>query len=292
MGAKEGIAVTILLIVTAFVSCWFLYTPDERLEINFLNIGQGDAALIKTPRKKTILIDGGPPTNAVLRELGKVLPFWQRNIDLIIVSHPHDDHFGGLSGVAQRYRVGAVMITDYAYESAAYKEFLEIIKNKSIPIIYAKQEDLIIDGVTFNIIYPAGSLADDNIENANNASIALRVSYGEIDTLFSGDAELELENQLLATVKNELDSEILKLGHHGSDTSSSELFLDAVSPELAIASAGVDNSYGHPSPRILKRLERRAIKSYRTDLDGTIRLKTDGEKVYHRKACIISCSPL
>jgi len=292
MRAKGGIAVTILLIVTAFGLSYFLYTPDQRLEINFLNIGQGDAALIRTPHKKTILIDGGPPNKAVLRELGSVLPFWQRKIDLIILSHPHDDHFGGLSAVAERYKVGAVILTDYTYRSSAYTEFFEILKSKNIPIIYAKKEDLVIDDIYFNFLFPYESLAHKKIENANNASIVVRVSYGEIDALFSGDAELELENQLLATVKNELDSEILKLGHHGSDTSSSEEFLEAVSPELAIASAGVDNSYGHPSPRILKRLERRAIKSYRTDLDGTIRLKTDGEKVYHRKACIIGCSSL
>lgn len=292
MKYKEGIAVAIFIIVTALVSFWFLYEPDQRLEVSFLNIGQGDAALIETPNNKTILVDGGPPDKAVLRELAKNLPFWQRQLDLVILSHPHDDHFGGLTAVAERYAIGAVILSDLPYDTLPYQEFIEILRVKEIPIIYAKQEDLVIDGVTFNFLFPDKSLAASKIENANNASLVFRLSYGEIDALFTGDAETELENELLKNLKGELEAEILKLGHHGSDTSSTEAFLEAVNPELAIASAGVDNKYGHPSPRILKRLERRGVKSYRTDQDGTIRLKVDGRRVFKGAACIIGCSSL
>ena len=290
MKIKEGTAAAIFIIVAAWLSFWFLYEGEQRLEVSFLDIGQGDAALIETPNNKTILVDGGPPDKAVLRELGRSLPFWQRRIDLVILSHPHDDHFGGLTAVAERYSIGAVILSDFPYNTPPYQEFIVTLKNKKIPIVYAKQEDITVDGVILNFIFPSDSLAESKIENPNNASLVFRLSYGEVDILFTGDAETELETELLKISKAELSAEILKLGHHGSDTSSTEAFLDTVNPELAIASAGNDNSYGHPSPRILRRLERRGIKSYRTDQDGTIRLKIDGRSVFKNKACIIGCS--
>jgi competence protein ComEC len=291
-GKRRLAVVTIIVIIAALAAFWFLYQEDERLDLYFFNIGQGDSELIETINGKTILIDGGPPDKAVLRELSKALPFWQRRIDLIIVTHAHDDHFGGLSSVVERYNVGAVMLSDIDSTGAAYDEFLDRIKEKNIPVIRPSRTDMNLDGVVLHILAPTKSLAQQKISNPNNASIVVRVSYGALDILYTGDAEHEEEKELLTTVKNELPSEIIKLGHHGSDTSSGDDFLAAVKPELAIASAGVNNSYGHPSPRILRRLERLDIKIFRTDQNGTLHFKSDGNSVFNGSSCIIGCSSL
>ncbi len=291
-GKRRFAVVTIFVIIAALVAFLFLYKEDHRLHLYFFNIGQGDSQLIETVNGKTILIDGGPADKAVLRELSRALPFWQRRIDLIIVTHPHDDHFGGLSSVLERYEVGVIMLSDIDSTGAAYDEFLDQVEEKSIPIIRPTRTQLHLDGVALDILAPVKSLAQQKISNPNNASIVFRLSYKTLDVLFTGDAEEPQEKELLATTKDQLPSEILKLGHHGSDTSSSDAFLAAVKPEIAIASAAVNNSYGHPSPRILKRLERLAIRIFRTDQDGTIHFKTDGSSVFKGASCIIGCSSL
>ncbi len=291
-GKRRFAVVTIIVIIAALAAFWFLYTEDDRLDLYFFNIGQGDSEFIETVNGKTILIDGGPADKAVLRELGKTLPFWQRRIDLIVVTHPHDDHFGGLSAVLERYTVGAIMISDIQSTGAAYDEFLKKITEKNISIIRPTKTNIELDGLVLHILAPTKSLAQQKISNANNSSIVIRLSYKAMDILYTGDAEEAEEKELLQTVAADLPSELLKLGHHGSDTSSSDAFLAMVKPQLAIASAGVNNSYGHPSPRILRRLERLGITVFRTDQDGTLHFTSDGNSVFNGGSCIIGCSSL
>lgn len=284
-------ALAILCIVIVATAFYFLYQEDERLEVTFLDVGQGDAALIQTPHGKTILVDGGTSNTGVLRRLGEELPFWEKNIDLVILSHPHDDHYGGLAAVFERYDVKAFMSTDYPAHQASYKELLELVSKESSTVIRPWSQDFEIDGVIFDFIYPTESVANKKFGTANNASIIFKLSYRDIDFLFTGDAEKPVE-QALVTNTAKLEAEVLKLGHHGSDTSSTEAFLNLVKPRYAIASAGKDNSYGHPTLLIVNRLERLGITLFRTDQEGSIGFLSNGVNLFRGRTCLIGCSSL
>lgn len=284
-------ALAILCIVIVATAFYFLYKEDERLEVTFLDVGQGDAALIQTPHGKTILIDGGTSNTSVLRRLGEELPFWEKKIDLVMVSHPHDDHYGGLAAVFERYDVKTFMATDYPAHQSSYKELLELVGEEPSTVMRPWSQDFEIDGVYFDFIFPESSMIDKKIGTANDASIVFKLSYGDIDFLFTGDAEKPVEQQLV-TNKAKIEAEVLKLGHHGSDTSSTEDFLNLVKPRYAIASAGKDNSYGHPTLLIVKRLERSGIELFRTDQEGSLSFFSNGVNLFKDRTCLIGCSSL
>lgn len=294
MTKQEGIrrvaTASICIIVAGLAAFLFFYKDEQGLEVSFLNVGQGDAALIQTPHKKTILVDAGPIDKAIMRRLGEELPFWDHTIDMVIITHPHDDHFGGLFSIIDRYTIKACMLSDVEDHSPAYLSLIKTLRAKNIPLIYARKEAIAIDEVQFDFIFPDHSLSKEKIKNANNASIVFKLSYGTIDILFTGDAESEVEGKLVKESKDKLAVEVLKLGHHGSDTSSSESFLEATKPKLAIVSVGKDNDFGHPSPLIIKRLERRGIQFFRTDTEGTIKLLSDGTSLFRGNTCLIGCS--
>lgn len=240
-----------------------------------LDVGQGDAILLEVPSGQVILVDGGPDKK-VLRRLGEELPFWERRIDLIVLTHPHEDHLAGLNAVIERYEVGAVMISGPEAKSASYRHLLETVKAKNIPLFVVEHpETLALGDLRLDILFPLSSLKGKRLANLNDSSIVMKATYGQTDILLTGDAETTVEKQLLASGED-LSADILKAGHHGSETSSGEDFLQAVKPQAAIISSGAGNSYGHPSPRILKRYERFHIPVHRTDQDGTVHVVSDG----------------
>lgn len=272
-------AVFSLMVFSGIYIGWRLYPNNQLLEISVLDVGQGDAILFEVPTGQVMLVDGGPDKK-ILRRLGEELPFWERRIDIIALTHPHEDHFAGLNLVLERYEVGTVLITGVEAHSQGYQRFLEIINQKHIPLLIIKKpEQLVFGDVHFNIIYPDHSFKDRRMSNLNNSSLVIKVQYRLIDMLLTGDAEKEEEGELLSSGVN-LQAEILKVGHHGSETSSTEEFLQAVKPALALISSGVGNTYGHPSLRTLKRLDRLGIFVRRTDSEGTIHLLTDGQVLY------------
>jgi competence protein ComEC len=279
---KKKIYFTLILAVLCFL-IWFLvfrFGSDGKLHIYFLNVGQGDATFIETPDKFQILIDGGPD-NSVLSELSEVMPFYDREIDLIAFTHPQNDHIFGLVEVLKRYEVKNIMFSSIVYQNRAYDEIRRIIKEKNINIIDPKAGERLEMGelVFMDVLYPFESAEGAEVDNPNDISMSLRLNYLGKRFLFSGDAELKEEMKMVNS-EEDLDVDVLKINHHGSKTSSSELFLQKTSPELAVISVGKKNPYGHPNDIVLNRLKN--IELLRTDYNGRINIFTDGATIEYK----------
>lgn len=272
------LAILSIVLISASLFFYF-YNPAPRLEVDFLDVGQGDSILIKAPAGQRILIDGGPD-KSVLRQLGRVLPFWERRIDLMILTHPHDDHVGGLLEVLKRYRVEKILYTGALHTSPNYLAWLKLVREKKAPLTIIDRPQTIDLGknARLEIIWPRENLAGRTTKNLNNSSIVSRLVYGRSEFLLMGDAEIEVEAALIRS-RAELSADALKVGHHGSDNATTEEFLRQTEPATAVIEVGADNKFGHPSRRVIKRLERAGVKLYRTDLNGTIKLVSDGEKI-------------
>ncbi len=259
--------------------------PDGKLHVFVLDIGQGDSILIQLPTDERILIDGGPD-NSVLNELGKVMPFYEKNIDLVILSHPHLDHVNGLVEVLKRYRVGAVMMTGVSYNYSGYAAFLEQVTQQHLPVVYGGAKfsngrgvDYRLGTVILDMIFPFDSEQGRTFENQNNGSIVFRLLYGKKSFYFPGDLEMEGEEKLVASNLN-LHADFLKAPHHGSRTSDTVPLLERIQPQYAAISCGVNNKFGHPHAITLQHFQERHIATYRTDLDGIIEAVSDGDRLW------------
>ncbi len=265
-----GVAAVLLVITVAL-------RPDGRLHVTVLDIGQGDAILVEAPGGATMLVDGGPDPELTLRRIGANLPFFARRIDLLVLSHPHQDHVAGLVDVLDRFRVGALLHAGIAFESLATERLLIDAGSAGVPVALARSGQVITleDSTSIRVLYPsaadaAASLPEGDI---NNGSVVLELSFGGFMALLTGDAEAPVEGALLG--RDALDEvDVLKVGHHGSHSSTTAAFRAAVDPAVAIISAGEGNEYGHPAPETLATLT--AIAVFRTDLDGDVEVATDG----------------
>jgi len=275
--------ITPLLIVTVLVWAAVFSLPDERLHVSFLNIGQGDAILIQTPCQQNILIDGGPSPQAINLELGKKLPFWDRTIDLVVLTQPQADHVTGLVEVAQRYEVKQVLEPGIPYTSSIYQQWLELVKEKNIKrtIAQSGQQIDLGGGSKIEVLNPPSPLLEGTSDDIDNNGVVLRLSFGEVSFLFTADIRSEAEWQLV-TQRAQLRSTVLKVAHHGSQTSTSAEFLAVVDPEVTVISVGANNRFGHPSSEVVERLEERLgrAKVYLTSENGTIEFVTDGERLW------------
>ncbi|MDA8228619.1 MAG: ComEC/Rec2 family competence protein [Desulfitobacterium hafniense] len=245
------------------------------LKVTFIDVGQGDSILIKTPSGKHLLIDGGPKEGeeAVLSTLKT-----KGVTDLsILVTHNHADHISALDDVVKQYKVNKIYMPEMpAKASVSMEKFLTTVQNKGLKLSKASaglKLDL-DEEVKAELVAPLRQ----EYEEENNYSAVLRLNYGETNFLFTGDAESLSEKDMLDS-KMDLKATVLKIGHHGSQSSTSEKFLKAVSPKYAVISVGKDNDYNHPSDRILKRLQDLKVQTYRTDLYGTITVESDGKNV-------------
>jgi competence protein ComEC len=266
-------AATALLSFCLFL---FFYHPQKLLEVDFLSVGQGDAELIKTPYGQNILIDGGPD-NKVLAELGRNLPWLDRKIDLVINTHPHDDNVSGLIDVLKKYQVARILMTAAPNNAPPFEEFLKVRAEKKTPVVIVAGKQTITLGpdLILEILYPG---KNDLGADLNEDSIVARLIYKNEVFLFTGDAGLKTEEKLLFE-KADLKADILKVGHHGSETSSSLDFLRAVAPRFAVIEVGLNNQFGFPKPDTLWRLNKVGAQIFRTDLNGTVKIRTDGEKI-------------
>lgn len=259
------------------VTVWFFNFQEisgKFLKVKFLDVGQGDAEFIETPDKKQILIDGGPDLS-ILEKLGKAMPFYDRYIDLVILSHPEADHLNGLIEVLKRYQIGAVITNGVIRETSQYKEFMDTIKAKRIPVYIAKSGGEIDfnENIKMDILYPFENLKGKILSDSNDSSIVAKLIYNNFETIFTGDIEKSAENKLVES-KIDLNSDILKIAHHGSKTSTSEQFLKAVNAFVAIIEVGKDNKYGHPHQEVLERLKN--LQIFQTGKDGDIEILSDG----------------
>jgi len=270
--------------VIAAVTLTFLAVtmPDDNLHISFLDVGQGDAILIQQGNQQ-VLVDGGPSPQAISLELSRKMPFWDRTIELVILTHPSADHVTGLIEVLNRYQVERVCYPDLAFSSATYDEWLRLLEAKNVETSLARAGQRIDlgDGVIIEVLNPQQPPLSDTYSDVDNNGAVLRLSRGEISFLLTADMMWEGELELIYNRAN-LRSTVLKTGHHGSMTSTTSEFLAVVDPELAVISVGADNKFGHPVGEVLSRLEARVGPEniYRTDEDGTVEFITDGERLW------------
>lgn len=242
------------------------------LTLSVIDVGQGDSILVSTSDGHAMLVDGGP-ADASGRVLEAIRKAGVDRLDVLISTHPHADHIGGLAGVLDAVPVSRVIDSGKVHTSKTYEGYLEKILAKDIPFALGRTgSSFALGPATVKILWPAENLS----ENLNDCSVVVHVIYGKFSALLAGDIEAGSERAL---VQRKLLSPavVLKVAHHGSDTSTTSAFLSVLRPAIAIISAGAGNSYGHPAASVLARLKASGAKVYRTDLDGTVSVKTDGE---------------
>ena len=255
--------------------------PEGMLTVRFLDVGLGDAILFRSPSGKTMLVDAGSGLMAgdLVSELDAA---GITNLDIVLATHPHEDHIGGMGTVMTRYRVGQFIDAGVPHTTATYEHLMKQTEALRIPYRKVQAGDTITldNGVTFRVVSPDGTLlsADENenaAENLNENSIVLTMTYGNITFLLMGDATAEAE-RFVQNSGISLDADVLKVGHHGSSHSSGTGFLARVRPAVSIIEVGSPNPYGYPSPATIARLQETGSAVYRTDLNGTVIITTDG----------------
>lgn len=244
-----------------------------RLAVHFIDVGQGDSILLQLPDRQTMLVDAGP------NEAGSaVVSYLQEQgvekIDYLVATHPHADHIGGMDNVIQAFEIVKVYMPRVTTTTESFESVLRSLKAKGLKITPAKAGLTILDrnGLKISFAAPCRS----GYEDLNNWSAVLKVRYGGISFLLTGDAQAESEQEMLASGAD-MKADVLKVGHHGSYSSTTPAFLKAVSPKYAVISVGAGNDYGHPHRETLARLASAGVKVYRTDRDGTVIFVSDGK---------------
>ena len=280
-GSKKNLSKIVVVILVIF-STIFLIPKD--LRINFIDVGQGDATFIITPDNQTILIDGGG-SNSKDFDIGQstLLPYildkGYNKIDYVIISHFDNDHCGGLLYIMQEIKIGKILIGKQWEDCDNYKKFIQLIKDKKMKVDILEAEDNFYIGknLKLEIIWPySKNVIESNA--INNNSLVFKLIYKNFSMMFTGDIEEIAEKSIIDKYQNKLKANILKIAHHGSKTSSTLDFLNATNPKTAIIGVGKNNKFGHPSDITIDNLEKKKIKIYRTDINGEIKIRTNGIK--------------
>lgn len=276
MKKKYTVILTIIFMVLAGAFELFqgtvAITPGEDLKVHFLDVGQGDSIFIELPTNETILIDA-----SIKDASDKIINYLKEEnvskIDYVFATHPHSDHIGGMSAVIKAFDIGQIYMPKAVTTTKTYENLLLTIKDKNLKIKTAKAGNTIIDTDDLKLVVLAPN--QDSYESLNNYSIVLKLTYKEKSFLFMGDAETLSEKEITGDV----EADVLKVGHHGSRTSTSQAFLNKVNPSYAVISVGLNNDYKHPHQEVVDRLEKKNIKIYRTDQNGDIMFTTDGYNI-------------
>ncbi len=259
-----------LLVVGAILAGVIFHTRNQKLQVAFFDVGQGDAILISQGSRQ-ILIDGGPSGQKLMEKLGEYVPFWDREIEAIISTHPDADHISGLVDAMKNYTVDQAIESGAKSEAQVFGAYEKIIKEKNIEkqIAARGMKIKISGGAELEIFHPESSMKNIAQKDTNEASVTAKLSFGENSFLFTGDLPVTVENQLMND-NLPLFANVLKISHHGSKSATSAQFLDLVHPQEAIISVGKNNRYGHPAAETLGRLNNKNIKILRTDESGDV----------------------
>lgn len=281
---KHYTTLSIILIITC-VGLWNYVptvTPSDILSVSFLNIGQGDSIYIRAPNGNDVLIDGGPD-DTVIGQLSRVMPLFDHDIGMVVETHPDKDHIAGLINVFQNFQVTKFLHSELSsgtsFDNALHAA--DAAEPGVENIIARRGERFILDdthGIYLDILFPDQDTS--HFTETNDASIVARLVYNNESFLLTGDSPISVEQFLARTDGSRLKTSVLKLGHHGSKTSSSDEYLDQVQPEYAVVSAGKNNSYHHPNSSVVSRIQSRGIKLFSTIDLGTITFQTNGKSIW------------
>ena len=274
--AAAGLVISMAVCISGYF--YYLFIDEDEIQVHFINAGQGDAALILT-KSSSILIDCG--TIDAGEKVAAYVGLRTDTVDYMILSHPHEDHIGGARYVFDKVNIRNVIMPDFAADSLCFDKLIDSIEKENCNVYPANRGDVYsIDGVNMEILSPSENM---DYDDANNVSVVMKVTYRNTSFLFMGDAEKDIENDILA---NELDvrCNVLKAGHHGSSTSSTDSFIKEVSPDIAVISCGWGNSYGHPHRETIETFKKYGVEVLRTDILDSIVLVSDGNTVTHRKS--------
>lgn len=279
LNSKNRRWIILLIGVVISLMLWrviFALPEQGVLEVCFLNVGQGDSILINNHNGKQLLIDGGPGAK-IKDEIGDCQPFYDRTIEVVLLTHPHYDHVSGLRWILENYRVDQVYFSGLEYNTNTYQEFEDTTGANSVPMskIVAGDKLALGDKVRLEILYPQAALKLKSLKNANNTSIVAKLYYADSSFLFTGDIEKDLQEQILKQKGGLLEADVLKVPHQGSSDAACPSFYKRVSPFVSVISVGADNPYGHPDREALNLLKYSSV--LRTDKHGTIQIFTDGK---------------
>lgn len=271
-----------LIVVAILMWTAVVTASDNRLHVYVLDIGQGDSILLQKGNQQ-VIVDGGPSSGKMVDQLGDKLPFWDRNIELLVLTHPDADHITGLVEVLHRYDVEKVLTSGQETDSDIYREWRKLIDEKGIELIVAQagQEIIMKDGIQLTVLHPQETPVEGATTDLNNNSVVLWLEYGNFSLLLTGDIGEEAEERLVDG-NMRLKSTVLKVAHHGSNSSTTSEFLTGVDPLFAAISVGADNKFGHPTDEVIDRIEKVVVENglYVTSEDGMIEFITNGEKLW------------
>lgn len=277
MNTRKKISLIVCFIsIAATIFLWVIVLSHQKKEltVSFLNVGQGDAIFIESPTGRQVLVDAGPDVS-VLRELGSQMHWYDKSIDMLIATHPDRDHIAGFPYIIDRYNVSYFVEPGAQNENGVQDVLNQKVLDHHLTKIIARR-GMVFDiggGVTISILYP-----DRDVSHvpSNDGSIVMKLTYGEDSFILTGDAPTETEAKILSRDSKTIRAQVLKLGHHGSRTSTSPLFLQAIHPTYAIVSAGVNNRYGHPHQEVIDMVKKFGATIFTTQKSGTIRFRSDG----------------
>ncbi len=271
--------IAVMMLATAATWAAALERPDGRLHVTYLDVGQGDSIFIVTPGGRQVLIDGGPDPKLLLNLLGERMPFWDRSLDLVVLTHPHADHAAGLIEALRRYDAALVLEREVEHTSSEYASWRAVLSARDGPVVQALpgQHIQLDHGLLLEVLYPPEELLVGTSSDLNNSSVVTRLVYGETSFLLAGDIQWDAENYLLRR-SHHLDSTVLKVGHQGSRTSTTPDFLREVSPQVAVISVGADNRFGHPHPEVVETLTEALgnDRVFSTHEHGSVEIVSDG----------------
>jgi len=279
LSIKVGLFVPALVALLIWAGASSL--PDGKLHLYLLDVGQGDAILVRTPGGRTILVDGGPDPILLTSSLGPALPFWQRRIDLVVATHVDQDHLAGLVPVIERYRVPLALEPPRMDDCPLSARWHAVLAEAHTEVVQASRgmQIKLGKGLRLDVLHPRADVIDDTAFDDNENSLVLRVVMGHRTMLLTADIGEQGEGDLLASGLP-VCADLLKVAHHGAASSSSAAFLAAVDPQIAVISMEADSRFGHPSEEVLARLSAADCRVFRTDRDGTIEFITDGQRCW------------